>query len=740
MIKIMLVILFLYGVGSPLNYYVSGDGSESNSGLSIAHPRKTFRWIEESSLSGGDTIFIKSGYDYYEDLYLLGKSGQEGNEIVITSYNGSSAPRFYGEMPLEGWEAFDDGVHSNIFRLFVDSNSSMKGSYDSLGNALSSYGNPEAFNLYDSTQLVAYIDSMPENGVGPIRYRDSHYLYYKSTDPVSPITKKIKTFRNTGITLHTSDHVIVEDISFTYLNTGITVQFGDSVIVRNNKIDQTFGIGCQLSSTGKVFILNNAFSNTGNNAIYLVQNFNPVLIRGNTITGILDTIAGVPVSGDQNAVGYEIGTNVTIEYNYIHDLSRKSFDFYFNDSITIKNNYIKNAGFVSPYGVNSVVRNNIYDAVDFDSWAISGTMVMYDGLTDGDFIIRDNIMVGTDSLWSIRTNATPAPDTVNGKWIIEGNLIHSKADNFFRMVQHEVDTNTITDSNCYFNEGIEPTFIVGDSTYTGFADYQSSTFGLDQNSIYDSLMNINGLNNPEEYVFNRESTPCGNAGIEDINLYHSILDTVGPRIKENSIVNTHFTMDTIVSSTIKDTTGVYSFNILGSGYYTDSDTLKTSGSYSCLESDNLPSEILQPEGTWSMGGWYNRTNTGGYIVSKSSQYYSDRSAIYNRGNGYFINSIGGDTDIVLSGNQSTWNFIVWQNYYNGSAYVYDTYLNNVRIESQVPHTATPSPYNLRIGCRAISSISDSAPVLAIQGGFKDWFFIRDSILTDSTINAKYINQ
>jgi hypothetical protein len=85
------------------NYYVSGTGNDSNSGLSISRPFLTIQ--KASNLSNpGDTVFVMNGTytNIYSDVVTIKRSGSADKWIVYTAY-----PGHHPVLQFNGWQGFD---------------------------------------------------------------------------------------------------------------------------------------------------------------------------------------------------------------------------------------------------------------------------------------------------------------------------------------------------------------------------------------------------------------------------------------------------------------------------------------------------------------------------------------------------------------------------------------------------------------------------------------------------------
>ncbi|HYQ56369.1 MAG TPA: right-handed parallel beta-helix repeat-containing protein, partial [Draconibacterium sp.] len=72
-------------------YFLSPDGNDSNSGLSINTPWQTLEKINQFTFQPGDILLLKSGETWHGQMFPKGE-GEVGNPIVISSYGGDKKP------------------------------------------------------------------------------------------------------------------------------------------------------------------------------------------------------------------------------------------------------------------------------------------------------------------------------------------------------------------------------------------------------------------------------------------------------------------------------------------------------------------------------------------------------------------------------------------------------------------------------------------------------------------------
>lgn len=79
------------------NYYFDAkNGSDNNIGTSPEYPFKRLSKIADLKISGGDSILLKSGCEFTEQLFYAGK-GKVGHPVVIGKYGGQKNPFLKGD-------------------------------------------------------------------------------------------------------------------------------------------------------------------------------------------------------------------------------------------------------------------------------------------------------------------------------------------------------------------------------------------------------------------------------------------------------------------------------------------------------------------------------------------------------------------------------------------------------------------------------------------------------------------
>ncbi len=107
------------------NYYVSSSvGDDKNDGLSPQTAWKTFENFtypaRTVTLAGGDTLFMKRGDVWYDQLAMIHTSGSDGKHVVVTDYGDhSKRPHIIGQLDNSKWELHSKNETSTVWRYYV---------------------------------------------------------------------------------------------------------------------------------------------------------------------------------------------------------------------------------------------------------------------------------------------------------------------------------------------------------------------------------------------------------------------------------------------------------------------------------------------------------------------------------------------------------------------------------------------------------------------------------------------
>lgn len=395
-----LLLFFLFALNSIFGttYYVDYQrGSDLNLGLTPNSAWKSLKKVNNSQFQFGDSILLKSGCIWREELNLS-LSGSVTNPIVISSYGYGVKPNILGSEKITLFQCLE----SNIWKAEIPESAGWI--WFKFNNKLQ-WGKKELkvkelnenYEFYlDSTSVLFYMDKAPsiENFSLEVSVRDFGII--------------------TGWYGETHNNIIIDNLEICFTkNSNIRIVGGSNWIIRNidshhsGAIDESDGQGIQIEGRNNV-IASSKFYENGQHGIFLSSFGNSQvdnniieqnIIYNNYHTGIDLMNDGGRVDSHQNTVirrnyiydepnfegnevgiqtlGYEDGIvkNVVIHHNIIQNVKGIGISIVNNsDSIFVHNNTVyetksacfnldNSAGYAEL--LNNVGVNNTYYAVVF---------------------------------------------------------------------------------------------------------------------------------------------------------------------------------------------------------------------------------------------------------------------------------------------------------------------------------------------------------------------------------------
>ncbi len=104
------VIILLSLISSGKTYYVSNNGSDSNSGLSETAAWKTLSKVNSVTLAAGDNVLFRRGDTFYGSLIPL-KSGSSTLPVIYGAYGTGDKPVISGFETITGWTSYGNGIY-----------------------------------------------------------------------------------------------------------------------------------------------------------------------------------------------------------------------------------------------------------------------------------------------------------------------------------------------------------------------------------------------------------------------------------------------------------------------------------------------------------------------------------------------------------------------------------------------------------------------------------------------------
>lgn len=351
-------------------YYVDPGGNDNNSGTSTGSAWQSLNKVDAATFQPGDQILLKAGGTWNGTL-RPGGSGNSSAPIVINSYGSGALPKIVG-----------GGITGGAVQLYNQQY------WEINGLEITNWNNTPGF------QMGIYVYAKDYNGTLNHIYLRNNYVHdvNGSADFQTGDTQK----RSGGITFATNQSTVrtkFDDIRiegnniYKVAGEGISIWqsennswhnrqsatdtnwFPDTNIqVRNNTIDggglANANFATLTSSSQHVLWEHNVVRNWVTSGLE-TWNSDDVTYQFNEITGIFNN-AGITSDDDaMDADGRT--TNITFQYNYIHDTASGFVmaPFGFSDKITFRYNTFENVrrgfyGGMGPGGTANIYNNTFY--------------------------------------------------------------------------------------------------------------------------------------------------------------------------------------------------------------------------------------------------------------------------------------------------------------------------------------------------------------------------------------------
>ena len=394
---ILLILLFFTLSGHPAIYYVSGTGSDANSGLTASLPWQTIGKVNATAFNAGDQILFKKGDTFYGSL-TISRSGTALSPIMIGAYGTGANPIITGFTTVTSWANLGNNIWESSSAVSTLSALNMV-SVNGVNTPMGRYPNTNATNGgYLTFQSHASATSITSNGLtgapnwagAELVLRESHPLMERfsitsqsgstlnfSPFPVyapldgfgffiqndartldqqnewyyNPSAKKIKMYSTampTGVKaatvssllIITGNYVTVNGVDFTGSNGENITGNGAHTTIQNCHVSFS---GYNHVNTGGAYytILDNTFNDTNNNGVSVEGSYS--IISRNTFTnsGINHGMGRSSGLGINSAlsVGGEGKTDFTIEQNIVTLSGSNGIVFYANN-VSVKNNFV----------------------------------------------------------------------------------------------------------------------------------------------------------------------------------------------------------------------------------------------------------------------------------------------------------------------------------------------------------------------------------------------------------------
>ena len=326
----------VYAYSQSKTYFISPDGSDNASGLSVKEAWKTIERVNQVVFQPGDKILFKAGGVWYGQLQPQG-SGESGKPITLSGYGGKEKP------VINLGEAEGAGIRlTNQSWWVIDNMEVTSGAQPVLGigrQGIVAIARGENQHVEHIVIRNCYIHDVwgQMGGIG-VRYGD--YVDYNS----SAILVQIQNPRGSNIPSTRLNDVLVEHNSIERVDKcGIIIRgCRTNMIVRHNYMENLGGDG--------IFC-----GGSGNNIMYkgLIE-YNEVR-RSCLRSGYMDLVGGDTWWPHTAAIWIQNAEETVMQFNEVYDTGRQpkngdgfAYDFDFNCVRCIAQyNYSKNnAGFM----------------------------------------------------------------------------------------------------------------------------------------------------------------------------------------------------------------------------------------------------------------------------------------------------------------------------------------------------------------------------------------------------------
>ncbi|WP_426641079.1 right-handed parallel beta-helix repeat-containing protein [Paenibacillus illinoisensis] len=329
-------------------YYVdSENGNDTSDGLSPTTPWKSLDNVNATIFLPGDQILLKAGSIWTGEQLSPKGSGTSSDPIVINTYGTGDKPRLDGEGAFDSTVYLYNQEYWEINNIEVTNQTSI-GDFRGIYVTGADYGTIshiylKGVHVHDVTGEVNWIGGDVEDSTGPINFgsgwdaskRTGGIVFDVTTNVADDVAPTVKT-KFDDIIIEDS---VIENTSFGGIifkqyagNNAKPVNWGtrssatdtkfyphSNIIIRNNYVDQSnsdYGCnGIYVTGVQNVLVENNLVVGAGTVGIeaYFADS---VIIQKNEVRDTEKKAGGSDHSGIDPD---KATTNITVQYNYIHD-------------------------------------------------------------------------------------------------------------------------------------------------------------------------------------------------------------------------------------------------------------------------------------------------------------------------------------------------------------------------------------------------------------------------------------
>ena len=268
-------------------YIDASSGDDTNAGTSDCEPWQTLAKASNSSFSPGDTIYLKRGETWFEQLSL------SNSNVSIDAYGNGSLPTIDGSVIAENWSNEGNGIYSS--HLAHDST-------EGLGN-ISEDGVMMAFVAW-AGDAATTLESAADGSFSYDYFAQTIYIK-SNTDPSVKLYRASKKFF--GIRAIDINNITIENIHITRFSLhGIEFKNCRGCAVSNSQVDN--GGGTVITIVGPE---NTNYLYAGNGIEFGLSS-TETSIDTVTVSNIFDSCISPQTYDNQQIAADQIYTNMTL--------------------------------------------------------------------------------------------------------------------------------------------------------------------------------------------------------------------------------------------------------------------------------------------------------------------------------------------------------------------------------------------------------------------------------------------
>ena len=404
---VLMTVLFLLScpqitMASSTTFYVdSVNGSDSNNGTSTTSAWQSLNKVSGHTFHAGDHILLKAGSKWTGQQLAPKGSGATGNPIYIDMYGSGNKPLIAAGGAKNNAVYFFNQQYWDVSNLEVTNTASSLGDYRGvyvLGQdaGVLNHFYFHSMNVHNVTGRVLWIKG---NGIDAAKKTGGIVFQIQTTTKVKSKFNDILV-ENSTFTNNSFGSIIIKQASNWWSRTSSTDSNwypNSNIVIRGNHLNHTSDANaCDtifLAGASNGLIDSNVSVGAGTSAIEM-EYADSMTVQHNEVSGVVVKAGG----SDSNAIDPDLGTtNITVQYNYLHD--NNTGMLLFGDN----------------FGLNYVIRYNIFQN--------NKKRVLDIGNKIGPVYFYNN---------TIYNNKTQpelvyfrSANNLTGKWYLDNNIFHS---------------------------------------------------------------------------------------------------------------------------------------------------------------------------------------------------------------------------------------------------------------------------------------------------------------------------